>query len=118
VAVTPEDLARTLIRRHAARFEEWRRRGGELRRLLAEDLARAHAEGRLGRAWLIGSLAWGSFGERSDVDVVVEGLDREHEGALREELEERLGVSVDLMRLETLPARFRERVLAEGILVA
>ena len=26
-------------------------------------------------AWLIGSLAWGGFGERSDVDVVVRGLD-------------------------------------------
>jgi len=26
------------------------------------------------KAWLIGSLAWGGFGERSDVDVVVRGL--------------------------------------------
>lgn len=69
------------------------------------------------RAWLIGSLAWGGFGERSDVDVVVEGLASEAATRLEQVLVRMAGVPVDLLHLETLPEAFRERVVAEGVAV-
>jgi predicted nucleotidyltransferase len=69
------------------------------------------------RAWLIGSLAWGGFGHRSDVDVVVSGLRPMDEAALETALAGAAGVPVDLLRLETLAPGFRERVMREGVLV-
>lgn len=68
-----------------------------------------------GRAWLIGSLAWGGFGPRSDVDLVVSGLSGRDITALESAVAERLGVGVDILVLEDLPPRFRERVEAEGV---
>ena len=66
------------------------------------------------RAWLIGSLARGAFGERSDVDVVVAGLDHEQTLDLFILLGDHLGSEVDLLRLEELGADFRDRVRREG----
>lgn len=68
-------------------------------------------------AWLIGSLAWGGFGERSDVDVVVSGLKGDEATRLELLLVGAAGVPVDLLHLETLPESFRSRVLAEGTVV-
>lgn len=70
-----------------------------------------------GEAWLIGSLAWGGFGERSDVDVVVRGLSSDSVSELERSLSEATGVEVDLLDLSSLTEPFRARVLAEGILV-
>jgi hypothetical protein len=58
VTVRPEDLARTLVARHAAEREGWRARAETLRAELVAALRGARAAGRLGRAWLIGSLAF------------------------------------------------------------
>ena len=69
------------------------------------------------RLRLIGSLSGEAWGERSDVDLVVEGLDRESEAALWRRLSSALPVPVDLLRLEELPETFRRRVLAEGVLL-
>lgn len=66
------------------------------------------------RAWLIGTLAWGGFGERSDVDVVVEGLDERDFIPLWDHLTVRLETRVDLMRLEDLEAGFVRRIFDEG----
>lgn len=68
-------------------------------------------------AWLIGSLAWGGFGERSDVDVVVAGVSSEQATRLERALLRSAGVPVDLLQLEALPERFRERVTADGVRV-
>lgn len=68
-------------------------------------------------AWLIGSLAWGGFGERSDVDVVVAGLSAADATRLEPLLVRVAGVPVDLLHLETLPESFRARVVSEGMVV-
>lgn len=68
-------------------------------------------------AWLIGSLAWGGFGERSDVDVVVAGLSGAQASRLERVLLRSAGVPVDLLQLEALPESFRERVTSEGVRV-
>ena len=65
-------------------------------------------------AWLIGSLAWGGFGERSDVDLVVDGVDRAELVGIERAVAKAAGVEVDLLELGTLPSQFRARVLAEG----
>ncbi len=69
--------------------------------------------------WLIGSLVWGGFGTRSDVDVVVRGAGAPHHGRLWAHWVERLGADagerVDLLRLEELPEAFQRRVLTEGL---
>lgn len=66
-------------------------------------------------AWLIGSLAWGGFGERSDVDVVVRGLEPAQAVRLERELARAAQAPVDLLDLDSLPADFRARVLEEGV---
>ena len=63
---------------------------------------------------MIGSLAWGGFGLRSDVDVVVEGASPEALRRVAEEIGRATGRAVDVLDLDGLHATFRERVLAEG----
>ncbi len=67
------------------------------------------------KAWLIGSLAWGGFGERSDVDVVVRGLTPQAATRLDLALLRALEWTVEVLRFEELPDSFRERILREGI---
>lgn len=66
-------------------------------------------------AWLIGSLAWGGFGDHSDIDLVLRGAD----GALATRLEmwltRELEVPVEVLHIEQLPAAFRDRIEREGI---
>ena len=66
-------------------------------------------------AWLIGSLAWGGSGERSDVDIVLGGASREEAATLELELATPLRLPVDVLCLEELPASFRARVEQEGV---
>jgi len=115
MTVRPEELAAALAARRRAAGDEHRRRATELRRLLTTELEKAARAGRLGRGWVIGSLARGDFGAGSDVDVVVEGLPAGEVGGLWGQLTERLGAHVDLLRLEELPESFRQRVLEEGV---
>lgn len=114
MGVRPEELARTLVRRHARKRRQAHARGqalrDELHRLVDDQLA----EGRFDRAWLVGSLAWGGFDLSSDVDLVVEGLAEEDAAAFWDRLSCELGARVDLLRLESLPAEFARRVLSEG----
>ena len=115
MAVRPEELAATLVARYRARQAEHASRAERLRETLGPAL-RAELAGRWPcRAWLIGSLAHGSFGAASDVDLVVEGVPAEAAPALWLALEERLDAPVDLLRLEELAPSFRARVLGEGI---
>ncbi|HZD05102.1 MAG TPA: hypothetical protein VE173_09290 [Longimicrobiales bacterium] len=69
----------------------------------------------MARAWLIGTAAWGGAHGRSDVDVVVEGLASEHYGGLWDWLSQACGLDIDLLRIEDMKPRFRQRVLSEGV---
>ena len=114
MTVTPGDLARTLVRRHARARQEARSRAEELRGVLLREVREELAGGRLRRAWLVGSLAWGGFDLASDVDLVVEGLAEEDAATLWDRLCNELGARVDLLRLESLPPSFARRVLDQG----
>ncbi|MBX3274847.1 MAG: nucleotidyltransferase domain-containing protein [Sandaracinaceae bacterium] len=104
---------------HTLRLRESRAREARERRARAarEELDRRLAACLPGRgaAWLIGSLAWGGFGTRSDIDVVAEGLSEAEAAALERSLGVIEGAAVEVLRLEELPAAFQERVTREGI---
>ena len=67
------------------------------------------------RVWLIGSLAWGGFGEHSDVDLVFSGVDSAAALLLEKRVAPAAGAPVDFLTFEDLPPSFKERVLATGI---
>ena len=115
MTVDPADLARELVRRRRVERDGNDRRAEMLRSVVADEAAVIIGDLGGRRAWLIGSLAWGNFGERSDVDVVFEGLALERIGEVAARLGDRLRVGVDVLRLEDLPRTFRDRVLAEGV---
>lgn len=72
------------------------------------------------RAGLFGSAARGEMKPSSDVDILVE-LDREKSlldlVALKLELEEALGVRVDVVEYSVIPSRLEERILREQVSV-
>lgn len=68
-----------------------------------------------GRAWLIGSLAWGGFGERSDVDLVISGVTGSEATLLEDAVGRAAHAEVDLLQFDELPASFRDRVEREGV---
>ena len=68
-------------------------------------------------AWLIGSLAWGGFGEHSDIDVVVRGLAPPAATRLELALLRAVAWAVEVLRFEELPVSFGERILREGIVL-
>ena len=108
-------LTQALIKRARERREDWQRRADALRVELGQSVALLRGQGALRRCWLIGSLAWGGYGPRSDVDLVIEGCSRERWAAVWQSLSTELGTRLDLLRLEDLPAAFAERVRHEGI---
>lgn len=114
MAVSPLDLAHTLLRRAGADLARDRAERDRCIDAVTRAVTGLRGELRFGRAWLIGSLAWGGFGPRSDVDLVVEGLADADRIALADRLGEATGRSVDLLLLEELPPAFQARVLAEG----
>jgi predicted nucleotidyltransferase len=67
------------------------------------------------RAWLVGSLAWGGFGPRSDVDLVLDGVSAAVATDIELAVARAANAPVDLLDLGDLPGDFRERVLAEGV---
>ncbi|OGQ25599.1 MAG: hypothetical protein A2138_04260 [Deltaproteobacteria bacterium RBG_16_71_12] len=117
MTVTPQQLASTLRARQRRLREEHAARARELRGKLDVAIAALGRQGRFTRAWLIGSLAAGTFGVDSDVDVVVEGSSPTDDDALGSALARALGVDVDVLRLEALPESFARRVLDEGVVL-
>lgn len=66
---------------------------------------------------VFGSVLHGEDGEDSDLDILVDALPGAtlfDLGGLHVELEELLGVRVDLLTPNELPRRFRARVLSEA----
>lgn len=106
---------RALDERLKAAREARERHTAELRARVLEIVRAELPPGA--RAWLIGSLAWGGFGERSDVDLVVSGIGADRLLTIEREVGRAAAAEVELLDLDILPATFRERVLAEGIAI-
>jgi uncharacterized protein len=73
--------------------------------------------GQLRNPRVFGSVVHGDDREGSDLDLLVDagpGITLFHLGGLQVELEEALGIPVDLLTPEDLPPRIRERVLREA----
>lgn len=113
--VTARETAELLLRRQAQRRRADDERADEVRELALRTIRSQLPAGA--RAWLFGSIAWGGFGPRSDVDVAVEGLSPADATRLELELVTTLGLEVDLLRIEELPASFAQRIRAEGLVV-
>ncbi len=113
MAVTIEQALATL-RARAAKAQAGREvvaaRTREQLAIAIEDLLPDDAD-----AWLIGSLAWGGFGEHSDIDVVLRGCSAKTACRVEVALTTALRVAVEVLRFEELPAEFRERVEREGV---
>ncbi len=114
--VSVEQMIATLRQRAAANEARHAARAAELRARIevlaaAEDL-------RGVELWLIGSLAWGGFGVRSDVDVVARGLPIERVCAIETAWIFALREQVEFLRFEELKPSFQERVLREGVLLS
>jgi predicted nucleotidyltransferase len=117
MTVAPGDLASTLLRRAAVQREADDRARTEALHAVEQTIPALQSELHFGRVWLIGSLAWGGFGVRSDIDLVIEGASEHVLLAIAEAIGRTTGRLVDGMALETLPKSFAARVLAEGRLV-
>ena len=117
--VSPSDLAFALRARSASTHARDRSRADRLRARVREVARDLRTRGEIDGAWLIGSLAWGGFGVRSDVDIVIRGATASAAGRLWTLCVDQLGpdadARVDLLRIEELPAAFRERILAQGL---
>jgi predicted nucleotidyltransferase len=112
---SPHDTVVTLQQRSARTREAALKRAGEVREQVVE-LVRGQLPTEA-RAWLVGSLAWGGFGERSDVDLVLDGVS----GALATTIEiavtKATGVEVDLLPFRGLSPSFQSRVQEEGLAI-
>jgi predicted nucleotidyltransferase len=80
--------------------------------LVRAAIARARADGLCGAAWLFGSYAWGEPGERSDVDIFVEG--RRDTFAIASLVGRACGLDVHVLDASDAPESLRQRALTEG----
>lgn len=110
--------ARLAAERHAARVRAGE--DAEAERLRAEVvpqvrrvLSELRGAGRVGRAWLFGSYAWGFPTGRSDIDVLVEGAADPFEIAGR--LIHDVGLMAHVVSFDDAPPSLVERVLSEGV---
>ncbi|TKC92392.1 nucleotidyltransferase [Trinickia terrae] len=82
------------------------------------DIRRIVAANHAVNARVFGSVARGEDHDDSDLDVLVDALPGAtllDLGAIQVELEEILGVSVDVLTPQDLPQKFRGEVLAEAV---
>lgn len=87
----------------------------ELKRAAVRDAA---SRFRTANPRIFGSALHGTDRDGSDLDLLVDALPGTTMfdlGGLQVELEELLGVSVDLLTPGDLPAKFRDQVLAEAV---
>jgi len=76
------------------------------------------ASHRAGNARVFGSVLHGEDSEDSDLDILIDPTPETtlfDIGAIRHELLQRLGVSVDVLTPNALPEKFRATVLAEAV---
>jgi predicted nucleotidyltransferase len=110
-----EESARQFRERGLRARAERERRAAEIRTEVESQLRALLPSGA--RAWLIGSLVWGGFGERSDVDVVLSGVSAAEETRIEDAVARVARVDVDLLDFDKLPASFQRRIEQEGILI-
>jgi predicted nucleotidyltransferase len=108
-------MLETLRRRSAAARTEAVARASSVRTQVLEIVRGQLPAG--GRAWLVGSLAWGEFGTRSDVDLVFDGVDANSLLDLEIAVGRAADASVDVLQLCDLSAAFRDRVEREGLAI-
>lgn len=75
---------------------------------------------RVQNARVFGSVVHGTDTEHSDLDILVDPLPTTtllDIGAIRYELKELLGISVDVLTPNALPEKFRQQVLKEAVVV-
>lgn len=113
--VSVEESVRHLRERARRRSAERERRELDVREAAIGALRAALPKG--GRGWLIGSVAWGGFGERSDVDLVLSGVTGVEATRIEDAVARATGVEVDLLDFDALPPAFQERVTSEGLRV-
>jgi uncharacterized protein len=83
---------------------------------------RLRAEAAIASAWLFGSVARGTHGAASDIDVAIldEGVTKDSTDRLLDlaaELEAELGRQVQIIRLQNAPPDLIHRVLRDGVLL-
>jgi predicted nucleotidyltransferase len=113
MGVTPAETAATLRQRSAEA-----RRQAEIHAAAVREQALGIVRGLLppgARAWLIGSLAWGGFGVRSDIDLVLSGVAGPRETEIEVAVCRATATEVDVLTFEFLPPAFRERIEREGM---
>lgn len=115
MAVKPQAAARLLAARARRTREEREGTAAATRARLGQALLPQLPAGA--RAWLIGSLAWGGFGERSDIDLVLAGVCPASAAAIERSLTLALKVTVEVLRLEELPGAFQRRILSDGVVL-
>jgi predicted nucleotidyltransferase len=113
--VTAREAAATLRQRSAEAHKRAEFQAAEARERVVAVVRGLLPPG--GRAWLIGSLAWGGFGVRSDVDLVLADVDGPQTTAIEIAVCKAVGVEVDLLMLQHLPRSFCERVEREGLAI-
>jgi predicted nucleotidyltransferase len=113
VLPSAQQTAAILCKRESAARENREVRAADARRVV-EQIIRKQVKPPA-RVWLIGSLAWGEFGERSDVDLVFSGVDRALALQVEVEIARATGTSVDVLELHHLPESFRDRILQTGL---
>jgi len=82
-----------------------------------EAVCRAAARYHVANPRVFGSALRGDDGEGSDLDLLVDtlpGTTLLDLGGLQDELQELLGVPVDVLTLKDLPAKFRDTVAQEA----
>jgi predicted nucleotidyltransferase len=94
--------------RERARQEAWQvdEAVARARTAVPEAVAALLAAGAR-RVWLIGSLARGSFGTRSDLDFMTEGLGEREAWKAAGNAADRCGLGVDVLRAEDMDERWR-----------
>jgi predicted nucleotidyltransferase len=112
---SPHDTVVTLLQRSARAREAALKHAGEVREQVVA-LVRAQLPAGA-HAWLVGSLAWGGFGERSDVDLVLDGVSGPLATAIEIAVAKATGVEVDLLALRELSPSFQSRVKQEGFAI-
>ena len=115
MTVDPADLARELVRRRKVERDMDDRRAARLRSVVGVEAAAIVGNLQARRAWLIGSLAWGEFGEHIDVDLVFSEVDRALLLQVEIEVARATGAPVDVLELHQLPSSFRDRIVQTGL---
>jgi len=112
---SPHDTVVTLQWRSARAREAALKRAGEV----CEQVV-ALVRGQLpagARTWLVSSLAWGGFGERSDPDLVLDGVSGPIATGIEIATTRATGLEVDLLPFRGLSPSFQSRVQQEGLAI-